>query len=84
MESKRALKVPKAPPSIQTSIASTRSRQDLMESVRTRYLKKFGRDASPQIDSAVSKLMGKTKVGYQVSSFLFYLFFHNMTSKIIL
>lgn len=37
----------KAPPSIQGSIASTRSRQDLMESVRTRYLKKFGRDASP-------------------------------------
>jgi len=41
---------------------SSRSRQDILESVRSRYIQKYGREASPTIDSALKKVELKNKL----------------------
>jgi hypothetical protein len=44
---------------------SARSRHDILETVKSRYIKKFGRDASPTIESSIKKLAHKTKVNFK-------------------
>ena len=41
---------------------SSRSRQDILESVRSRYIQKYGREASPTIDSALKNVEKKNKL----------------------
>jgi hypothetical protein len=38
---------------------TTRSRHSLLDTVRTRYLQKYGRDASPTIEKGIEKLAAK-------------------------
>jgi hypothetical protein len=44
---------------------SARSRHDILETVKSRYIQKFGRDASPTIESSIKKLVNKTKVNFR-------------------
>ena len=44
---------------------TTRSRQDILDTVRSRYIQKFGREASPTIETSIKKLASKHKVSLQ-------------------